>query len=52
MPSRTIYFLRGTSPEGLECKVILLTLVRDRKGILAHCANDKIVFIYRLTRNI
>lgn len=44
MPSRTIYFLIGTSPEGLECKVILFTLLSDRKGILVHCANEKIVF--------
>lgn len=51
MSSRIIYFLRSTSPEGLECKVILLTLLSDRKGILVHCVNEKIVFIYRLTRN-
>lgn len=51
IPSRAIYFLRRSSLEDLECGVIHLTLDSDRKGSLAHCANDKIVFIYRLGRN-
>lgn len=44
IPLRAIYSLRDSSSEALECRVILLTLDSDRKGILAHCANEKIVF--------
>lgn len=49
IPSRAKDFLRSSSPEGMEYRVILLTLESNRKGILAHCANEKIVFVYRLT---
>lgn len=44
IPLRAIYSLRDSNSEALECRVILLTLDSDRKGILAHCANEKIVF--------